>query len=1036
MKFNITLIFVFWAIQGVFSQTLEWQNPEIVSVNALKPHTYSFPYLSLEEAKNRNFQKSSNFLSLNGKWKFKWAENPTVRPKDFYQTNFDVSQWKEIEVPSDWQMQGYDFPIYTNVVYPFPKNPPFVSEDFNPVGSYRRTFEVPQTWQGQKITLYFGGVNSAFYVWVNGQKVGYSEDSKTGVEFDITALVKLGTNDIAVEVYRWCDGSYLEDQDFWRLSGIEREVYIYAQPLVNITDYFVKAGLDKTYVHGTLDIDIELSAPQVSDLTQTMLQIQVFEKEFGQKEILNKKITLTTHKISIKETLKQIRAWSAEKPNLYQLVLNLSDKQGKVLVAHSALIGFRNIEIKNQQLLVNGKPILVKGVNRHEHDEFTGHVISEESMIRDIRLMKQYNINAVRNAHYPNHPRWYELCAEYGLYVVDEANIESHGLANYSKGDLGYYTMTTMTAENPEWLKAHMDRTQRMVEWNKNHPSIIIWSLGNEAGKGVNFEKTYQWIKNRDNTRMVQYEPAWLDKSTDIVCPMYYSLWSLENYAKQKETRPLILCEYAHAMGNSVGNLADYWQVIEKYPQLQGGFIWDWVDQGFAQYLADGTKVWAYGGDFGHQGSSHTDKDFCFNGLVMPDRTTEPALEEVKKVYQHIGFSPIDLKKGQINIQNKYRFTSTEEFDFSYQIIANGKVISDNKLDVPQILPLQTKLVAFPWDASKMQPNTEYFVNFFAKTKQADKSIPAGHLVAKEQMLLPFYQASAIPKNTYSDTLLTFDKSNELKVMTADFYAIFDKKSGNLKAYQYQGKSLLKSELKPNFWRVPTSNDIGMKYQDKVKIWKNVQAERTVNQFTWKKEGKNVVLEVASTLQMGHSSYHTQYIIQPDGEIHVKVDFIKADTLPELPRFGMNLQMPAEYNQMQWYGRGEHESYQDRKTSAFMGLYQGSVLSQHTPYIVPQETGNKCDVRWMAIVNKNQQGLMIIGDKPLSMSASTWSVEELDNLHHYWQLTPTHKIEVNMDALQRGVGGDNSWGADVHEIYRLMDKKYSYGFVLKPFKKP
>ncbi|HSA95259.1 MAG TPA: glycoside hydrolase family 2 TIM barrel-domain containing protein, partial [Acidobacteriota bacterium] len=637
--------FILLAAAFALSQTgpEDWENPRLVSSGTEPARATFVPFPDAASALKLAPKESPRYLSLNGPWKFRWSTRPADRPLDFWKPAADVSGWAETPVPSDWMFQGYDYPIYVNSSYEFARNPkpPFVPHDPNPVGSYRRSFTVPADWTGMEVYLHFGAVKSFFYLWVNGEKVGLSKDSKTPAEFDITRFLKPGENVIAAEVYRWSDGSYLECQDFWRLAGIERDVYLYAAPKTRIRDYEVRAGLDGTYRNGTLEVTVELQTAEGAPTGLPAVGLALYDP--AGKAVKKGAATLDGTTARFATSLAAVRRWSAETPDLYRLVVELRDASGRPLEAVTSKIGFRTSEVKEGHLLVNGAAVLLKGVNRHEHDPYTGHVISEESMRRDIELMKRSNINAVRTCHYPNDPRWYELCDEYGLYLIDEANIESHGMGYGSRS----------LAKDPAWGPAHLDRVRRMVERDKNHPSVIIWSLGNEAGDGVNFEEAYRWVKRRDPSRPVQYERAELRPHTDIYCPMYASIEEMLKYVSTRQARPLIQCEYAHSMGNSTGNLQDYWDAIEGHDQLQGGFIWDWVDEGLAAKTAKGEPYWKFGGDYGPP-DVPSDQNFCCNGLVAPDRTPHPALNEVKKVYQHVKFVPADLAAGLVELRNRY----------------------------------------------------------------------------------------------------------------------------------------------------------------------------------------------------------------------------------------------------------------------------------------------------------------------------------------------------------------------------------------------
>jgi len=678
-KIFIAVIFLLLLISDIQSQNNiqnDWENPKLLHINKEDSYSTSVPFPSIEEARTKLRYESKYYYSLNGKWKFNWCYKPDERPKDFYKTEFDVTKWKTIPVPSNWELQGYDYPIYVNIPYEFSKNPtpPLVPKDHNPVGSYRRDFKVPQSWNGREIFIHFADVKSAFYLWINGKLVGFSKGSKLPAEFNITNYLKDGSNTLAVEVYRFSDGSYLECQDFWRISGIERDVYLYSTAKTRIKDFWINADLDDQYKNGIIKIETEIFNYNNAGQDKYFVEYNLFDKNNKLLTKAKQEVEVNRNsakKIILNSTVDHPLKWTAETPNLYTSVIVLKDQKGKVIDVRTCKTGFRKVEIKNMQLLVNGKAILLKGVNRHEHDEFTGHYISEESMINDIKLMKQANINAVRTCHYPNDPRWYELCDQYGIYLVDEANVESHGMG-YGEKSLAKDTL---------WLDAHLDRNIRMVERDKNHPSIIIWSMGNEGGNGVNFYECYKWIKQRDPSRPIHYERALLDWNTDIYCPMYDGIDGIVNYAKQNLPRPLILCEYSHSMGNSTGNFKDYWDAIESYPNLQGGFIWDWVDQGMAKFNSKGEKFWAFGGDFGPK-DVPSDRNFCCNGIVSADRTPHPAYWEVKKVYQFIKIIPVDMSKGIFEVRNKYSFINLDDFELNWEIFDDGISVKKGLFDL------------------------------------------------------------------------------------------------------------------------------------------------------------------------------------------------------------------------------------------------------------------------------------------------------------------------------------------------------------------
>ncbi|WP_430814679.1 glycoside hydrolase family 2 TIM barrel-domain containing protein [Carboxylicivirga sp. RSCT41] len=1001
----------------------DWQNPAKVREGKRQPFAWSFPYRSLDKAKENDKTSSDYYQSLNGTWSFTWSVNPSQRPVDFYQMAFDVTDWDEIKVPANWQMEGYGTAIYTNVKYPFKMDPPNIPDEYNPVGSYVRTFTIPVNWDGSQVILHFGAVNSAMYVWVNGQKVGYSQDSKTPAEFDITRFLKKGENKLAVEIYRWCDGSYLEDQDMWRLSGIERDVYLYALPQTHIRDFFVKSGLDAKYKEGVFQLDVDLKL-QTSD---SELEVQLIDN--AGKLVYQDVRNADGSKQIFESTLPSVDIWSAELPNLYTLFVLLKNDAGETLDVRSTKVGFRSVEIKNKQLVVNGQPVLLKGVNRHEHHEADGHVVSKASMLRDITLMKQHNINAVRCSHYPVDPYWYQLCDQYGLYVIDEANIESHAMGSlWNDG----YSLDRTLGNNPDWKQAHLDRTINMVERDKNFPSVIIWSLGNEAGSGQNFEATAAWIKERDNSRLVQYEQAWLESYTDIVCPMYYKIEQMEEFLTLNDHRPMIQCEYSHAMGNSNGNLMDYWKLIRKEPQLQGGFIWDWMDQGIERQLPDGKRFWAYGGDFGPQ-DVPSDGDFCLNGLIFADQTPKPALYDVKKVYQDFWITATDLSKGKFNIYNESFFRNTDGLELYFEIKAEGQVLQKGIVDLKKAVnPQEKRAFKVKYNYESIE-DTEYFINFYVRTSKEHGLLEKGYAIAAEQFELSGFKP-AIREDSQQGTLTLSEDEAKHYVFGKDFAIVFDKATGNISDWKFRSQDLLRRGLQPNFWRVPTNNDRGNGMHHRCWDWYDVEAKRTISSLKIEKLDESVKVSTTSMISVGESAYDVIYNIYPDGAVQVHVDFKKgAGELPELPRFGMNLVMPDGFELVEWYGNGPHESYNDRRNAVMVDVYKGKVSDQHTPYVWPQESGNKTQVRWMKVTNEQGRGFLISGQQPLEMSTHHFTIDDLNNnLTHYYQIPKRNITELNIDLTQRGVGGDNSWGHDTHEAYKLVDNAYHYTFTICP----
>ncbi len=1029
----------------------EWEDPSVNTINTERPHATMVSHPDNASALRAGWRRSVNVLALDGMWKFSYSPTPAERPYWFFRDDYDVSGWDNIAVPSTWEREGYGVALYVDEGYTFPANPPHIDHSDNPVGSYKRSFRLPAGWRGKEVFLIFDGVSSAFYVWINGEPAGYSEDSKTTAEFNITPFLKRGINNIAVEVYRYSDGSYLECQDFFRLSGIQRSVWLHARPKSYIRDYFARATLINEYHDGLLDLTVEL-AGRGGSLSGSRVEAALFDgdtKIFGEtREVTGAD---TAAMLRLTAGVSGVKQWSAESPSLYRLLLTLADSRGRVLESISGRIGFRTSEVKEGQFLVNGKAVCLKGVNYHEHDQVTGHTVDETLMLNDIRMMKMHNINAVRTSHYPQPERFYELCDEYGLYLIDEANIESHGM--------GYHPDTTL-AHKPEWLAQHMLRTARMVERDKNHPSVIIWSLGNEAGDGSNFVATYRWIKSRDSSRPVQYERAekrthTTERHTDIWCPMYPTIEAIEAYAlnagKPGYDRPLIMCEYAHSMGNSTGNLQDYWDVIEKYDILQGGFIWDWADQGLLETSDEGEEYWAYGGDYGPPGTL-SDGNFCCNGLVGPDRVPHPALFEVKKVYQYIKFTPSDLGRGMITITNCYDFTSLEGFSISWEVLANGVLFRSGHLGPFAISPGEQISVAIPFGEIDPDPATEYHLNLYASRSDEWGIIPQDHLYAAEQFLLPFSVPAGPPAGEPLTLLDIRHGESDLAVAGEGFEVVFDMVTGRMRSFRYGGRELILSGLRPDFWRAPTDNDYGNGME--------------IRNAPWRMAGPDAVLKSAHISQpdMGTAevrfsfdipgsgerpiaTLETGYTITAGGTAEVTFHLVKRElTLEEIPRVGMQMLMPGRYNNLTWFGRGPHENYSDRKQSAFVGIYESSVADQYVPYVRPQENGYRTDTRWLAVTDREGHGLRFEGEPLFSFAAMhnlTEDFESPGNLAcyrpdarlantHVSDIVPRDLVRVNIDYGQMGVGGDNSWGRRTHPQYCLREKEYTYSFRMVP----
>ncbi|NCB07838.1 MAG: DUF4981 domain-containing protein, partial [Bacteroidia bacterium] len=905
--------------------------------------------------------------------------------------------------------------------------------------------------KNKEIYIHFGAVSSMMNLWVNEQFVGYSEDSKTPAEFNITGFLKKGENTLAIEIFRWSDASYLEDQDFWRMSGITRDVYLMGRNPQHIRDFRIGSALDSTYTHGLFSLKVELES---SENPEEMTVEAVLSDNGTVVDSFSG--IVSENQVHFEKQIPNVKKWSAEMPNLYELIITLRNAKGVVEVIKQD-VGFRTIEIKNANLLINGQYVYLKGANLHEHNDKTGHVQDKFTMLEDIKIMKAHNLNAVRTSHYPQPELWYELCNKYGLYIIDEANIESHGM--------GYGAESL--AKNEEWKEAHLYRTRNMFERDKNQPCIIIWSLGNESGNGVNFYATYDYLKSVDATRPVQYEQAHGGENTDINCPMYMTIDRMERFAIEKADKPLIQCEYAHAMGNSVGNLQDYWDVIEKYPVLQGGFIWDWVDQGIWIKNEAGEEFWAYGGDFGPD-TVPSDGNFCNNGLVNPDRVVKPQLLEVKKVYQYIGFAPVDLNNATISIKNKYAFTNLSQFDFVWEVVGDGVIIDNGKLNDLNLAPGESENVTIDYTIEP-KPGVEYFLNLKAMLKENRSLLEAGTELAAEQFQLPVF----IPvekMNLASLPALTTNETEQSVVISGENFAItFDKAAGVISSFKRGETEMIQSGPEPNFWRAPIDNDFGNNLHVRSRVWREAGKTRQVASVNvsksnrWQESGKNRKITTTSTPQNNVevtfdfnlvnesgepiAKYNTIYTVFGSGDVIVENHFKMAkNELPEIVRMGMNLIMPRQFDQMTWLGRGPHESYADRKTSAFVGLYKGSVADQYWAYLRPQENGNKTDVRWVAITDQAGNGLFFAGMPLLEVSAHHNLPEDFESMErtdgrqiegavvvnrHINDVKPRDLTSVNIDYKQMGVGGDNSWGAWTHDQYRLTGKEYSYSFRMK-----
>ncbi len=1015
----------------------DWENPEVVGRNKEPGHCTLMVYPSVEMALTCDREASPFHQSLNGQWKFNCVRTPEDRPKDFYKPEFDVSKWAEIPVPSNWEMHGYDHAIYLNIRYPFPTNPPYIAHDYNPVGSYRREFTIPDTWDGRQVFLHFDGVMSAFYVWINGQQVGYSEDSMTPAEFNVTPYLQKGKNTLAAEVYRWSDGSYLEDQDFIRFSGIYRNVYLFSTPSVHIRDFFVRATLDDQYRDGILTIRPKLATYNNADVKGWTVQAQLYD---GKNTVLPQPLKIDAMRIVresypqrdnvrfglLRDTVPSVKQWSDETPNLYTLVLTLHDPSGKVIEAESCRVGFRRVEIRDGQFFVNGRSIRFFGVNRHEHDPNLARAVPVSRMIEDIKLMKSNNVNALRMAHYPNDPRMYELCDQYGIYVMDEANLETHGVGG-------------LLSNIPVWHTAFLERAIRMVERDKNHASVVWWSLGNESGCGPNHAAMAGWIHDYDSTRPIHYEGAAGNPDSpfvDVISRMYERIPGLIRLANDDDHRPVVLCEYMHAMGNSDGNLREYWDAIRANRRCIGAFIWDFVDQGIRMKAPDGKWFWGYGGDFGDKPN---DDNFCCNGLTQPDRKPNPSLREVKKIYQRIHVTPADLSAGSFNIENEYDFRNLDFVEGSWELTCDGTVVQQGKLAKLTLLPKQIQKLDIPFTKPDLKAGSEYWLKVTFALAQDASWAPRGHVVAWDQFQIPFETGAA--------ETIALDKMPPVKVQEQanafivsgdNFRMTVGKASGAIESLTFKGTELVTSPLIPNFWRAITDNDDGNGMIRRCAVWRKAGAERKVQSVKAEQVGPQLVRITAdATLPIGDGTkYRTIYSVYGSGDVVVDGSMEPVGgNIPELPRFGMQLAIPGRYSTMTYLGRGPYENYWDRHTGSAVGLYSGTVEELLHVYTRPQESSNRTDVRWLMLADKDGAGLLAIGMPLLSVSAWPYSMEDLEKAMHINELPRRDFVTLNLDYKQMGVGGDDSWGARTHPEYTLPARPYAYQFRLKPYTK-
>ena len=1078
-----------------------WQDIQVVAVNKEKPRSSFMSYADRETALTSRFEKSPYYFLLNGTWKFFFVDSYKDLPQNITDPSVNTSSWDDITVPGNWEVQGHGVAIYTNHGYEFkPRNPqPPLLPEANPVGVYRRDIEIPASWDNRDIYLHIGGAKSGLYVYLNGKEVGYSEDSKNPAEFLINKYLQPGKNVLTLKIFRWSTGSYLECQDFWRMSGIERDVFLWSQPKASIQDFRVVSTLDDTYTNGIFKLAVDLK-----NHTQETKNLNVgYELLDAKGNLMASEANdiwvspASPQTASFEYDLKNVAPWSAEHPNLYKLLMTIKE-DGKVIEVVPFNVGFRRFEMKQIDqvaengkpytvLLFNGQPVKFKGVNIHEHNPETGHYVTEELMRKDFELMKQNNINAVRLCHYPQDRKFYELCDEYGLYVYDEANIESHGM---------YYSLKKggTLGNNPEWLIPHMDRTMNMYERNKNYPSVTFWSLGNEAGNGYNFYQTYLYLKDKEINSMnrpVNYERALWEWNTDMYVPQYPSAEWLEEIGRKGSDRPVAPSEYSHAMGNSSGNLWDQWKAIYKYPNLQGGFIWDWVDQGILEKDKNGREYYTYGGDYGVNAPS--DGNFLCNGIVNPDRTPHPAMAEVKYAHQNIGFEAIDLANGLFRVTNRFYFTNLKKYMVHYSVTANNKVVRSGKVSL-DIEPQASKEFTVPVGNLKPQAGTEYFVNFNVTTVEKEPLIPIGHEIACDQFRLPIEN----PKKTFKTSgpkLTVSTNGDNLSASSSKVNFVFNRKTGIVTSYKVDGTEYFSEGfgIQPNFWRAPTDNDYGNGMPKRLQVWKESSKNFNVTDATVTMDGNNAEVNVNYLLPAGNL-YIVNYTIYPSGAVNVAARFTSTDmdaaqtevseatrtatftpgrdaarkeaSKLNVPRIGVRFRLPASMNQVEYFGRGPAENYLDRNAGSMIGLYKSTAEELYFPYVRPQENGHHTDTRWVSL-STGKKGLLIQADNTIGFNALRNSIEDFDDeeatglsrqwsnftpeqvanhdeaaaknvlrrQHHINDITPCDFVEVCVDLKQQGVAGYDSWGSRPEPAYTLpANREYNWGFTLIPLK--
>lgn len=1041
MKLNLFALLILGIAFNVMAKKQpEWNNVKVLHVNREKPHATMMVYSSDYQARTFNKELSENFVSLNGVWKFNWSKNPALRPADFYEVNYNDKEWKSIKVPSNWEIEGFGVPIYTNIEYPFDTTDVQAPIEWNPVGSYRRTFEIPENWNGREVLINFDGVQSAFYLWVNGKKVGYSQGSRTPAEFNITKYLNPGKNTLAVEVYRWSDASYLEDQDFWRLSGIFRDVYLWSVPKTHIRDFKITSSLTNDYKTGLFGLKGEI----VSTLNNEIILEYILEDNEGNiiyKNQKDLKAVKGNMAFEIPTTeLKNIQSWNAESPVLYNLFMKLKNKKGEILEIIPQKLGFRKIEMQKGKLLVNGVQVLFKGVNRHEHHPETGHYVTRESMIRDIVIMKQNNINAVRTSHYPNTPEWYDLCNEYGIYLVNEGNIEVHGFGNNRINKL---------TNSPDWTEAYLDRVIRMVERDKNHPSVIIWSMGNESGDGINAKKVWEWVKENDTSRPYLYEGTTRKGGrdyADVYSRMYASPSECKGIVKKYAHMPFVLCEYTHAMGNSNGNLKEYWDLIYADNNFQGAFVWDWMDQGLKQPVPNeyaktskSDNFYAYGGWWENPLGIFNDDAFCMNGLLASDWTPHPGLFAIKYYYRNIHVEAIDLDNLKFKITNWFDFSNANEMvSGHWELIENGKVIRKggmNNLDIPA---RESKEISLDIPNFKPVVGKEYFITFSFKNKNNNVFASSGHELAWDQFKLNASQLQLL-QNVSGNKPPQMRKYKNLVTLWGDGFSMtFNSFTGSLDRYYLDNELVIKSGPQPDFWRALTNNDRGgygalSKKGVALDIWKNANTWRVKN-FQVKEEKNSVIITVKGELPVIKSKYTQKYQVYGNGKVDVTCNYYASEMkLPMMVRQGTELMLNDGFDNIEWYGHGPNPTYKDRKVEK-IGIYNSTVDDTWVDYSRPQENGYRTETRWFTMKNDNGTGIKVSGLNPFGFGVSKYSKNEMEKADYSFMLKESGFIYLNVDFAQMGIGGTTSWMMKSYplEKYRLKNEDYEFTYRIEP----